>query len=149
MGQLLRKKLEPQVEKWVEEGRVASARVDEAATLEENEELLWSWAQEWIGMRVAKYAMEEAGDNYTVEERENGIENVNTGLRRTFDEDDSEEEEDGENEEMEDVGVAVTSARRSSLGQVEFEMTEVKKELDGKSRSGDEILRFATSGGFH
>ena len=146
LGQLLRKKLEPQVETWVEQGLAAETDVNGVAKAGENEEELWSWAQDWIGMRVAKYAMEEAGDNYTVEERENGIENVNTGLRRRFDEDESSDEED-EDEEMEDVvGVEVTSARRSSMGQVEFGMTEVKKESDGKSRSADEILRFATSG---
>jgi mediator of RNA polymerase II transcription subunit 8 len=141
----LRKKLEPQVENWVEEGRTAETGINGAAKAGENEEELWSWAQDWIGMRVARYALEEAGDNYTVEEREKGIENINTGLRRTLDEDESSEEED-EDEEMEDVGMEVTSARRSSMGQVEFGMTEVKKEADGKSRSRDEILRFATSG---
>jgi mediator of RNA polymerase II transcription subunit 8 len=141
----LRKKLEPQVENWVEEGRAAETGINGAAKAGEDEEELWSWAQDWIGMRVAKYAVEEAGDNYTVEEREKGIENVNTGLRRTLDEDESSEDED-EDEEMEDVGMEVTSARRSSMGQVEFGMTEVKKEPDGKSRSRDEILRFATSG---
>lgn len=141
----MRKKLEPQVENWVEEGRTAETGINGAAKAGENEEELWSWAQDWIGMRVARYALEEAGDNYTVEEREKGIENINTGLRRTLDEDESSEEED-EDEEMEDVGMEVTSARRSSMGQVEFGMTEVKKEADGKSRSRDEILRFATSG---
>jgi mediator of RNA polymerase II transcription subunit 8 len=138
---LLGKKLPPQVETWVEEGREMHA---EETADKANEQELWTWANEWIGARVAKYAMEEAGDNYTVEEREMGIENVNTGLRRKL-EDDEDDDED-EDEEMEDAGVAVTSVRRMSLGQVEFGMGEVKKDPNGKTRSVEDILRFSTSG---
>ena len=56
-----------------------------------------------------------------------GIENVRTGLRRKLEESESEEEDEDEDEdeEMEDAGVQVTSARRSSMGQVEFGMSEV------------------------
>jgi len=93
---------------------------------------------------VEEYVKEEAGDDYTAEERELGIENVNTGLKRKFDEDDS--VGDDEDEEMEDVGVAATSARRTSLGQVEYNLREVKNEAGGKTRSVEDILRFATTG---
>jgi mediator of RNA polymerase II transcription subunit 8 len=84
LGQLLRKKLEPQVETWVEEGRTIQENAQESN--EEDMEELWAWGKEWIGQRVATYILEEAGDNYTVEEREMGIENVNIGLRRKLDE---------------------------------------------------------------
>jgi mediator of RNA polymerase II transcription subunit 8 len=139
--QLLRKKLEPHVETWVDEGRSIHAAVN---TGKEEEPL--AWAKEWIGARIATYAEEEAGDNYTVAEREMGIENVRTGLRRKLEEDSSDEEDEDEDEDMEDAGMVVTSAGRTSLGQVEFGMGEVKKDPNGKSRSVEDILRFATSG---
>ena len=80
-------------------------------------------------------------------ERELGVENVNTGLRRSLEEEESSEEED-DDEEMADVGVKVTSARRTSTGQVEFDMSEVKKQHqpDAKSRSRKEIAKFAATG---
>ena len=56
------------------------------------------------------------------------------------------EEDEDEDEEMEEAGVAVTSVRRMSLGQVEFGMGEVKKDPNGKTRSVEDILRFSTSG---
>jgi len=141
----------------VDEGRDIQNNVESAAIgagRKEDVEELWKWAKDWIGMRVAKYALEEGGDNYTVEEREGGIENVNTGLIRKFEEDEeSGEEEDEEVGEGEGgVEVDVTSARRTSTGQVEFGMGEVKgireqaKKREGKVRRVDEILRFATSG---
>jgi mediator of RNA polymerase II transcription subunit 8 len=142
LGQLLRKKLEPQVETWVEEGRAIQEGA--ADSKEEDVEELWVWGKEWIGQRVVTYIQEEAGDNYTVEERERGIENVNTGLRRKFDEE-SEDEEEDEDKEMEDVGVEVTSVAKTTSGQVEFGLEEVRKGPAAKSRSVDEILKLATS----
>jgi len=126
----------------VDEGRAIQAGVTEARDKEEDD--LLNWAREWTDTRIMKYALDEAGDDYTVEEREGGTENVNTGLKRMLDEDES--DEDGEDNVLKDVGVAVTSARRTSLGQVEFGMGEVKKDPDGKSRSIENILRYATSG---
>jgi mediator of RNA polymerase II transcription subunit 8 len=143
LGQLLRKKLEPHVETWVEEGRSLGAELNTGKRDSDEEELL-TWATNFIDARIATYVGEEAGDNYTVEEREMGVENVRTGLRRKLDESDSEEED--EDEEMEDAGVQVTSARRSSMGAVEFGMSELKKDPNGKTRSVEDILRFATSG---
>ncbi len=143
LTQLLRNKMEPQVESWVDEGRTTQNAVACGATNEKAEEELLDWAKDWIGSRVAKYAMEEAGDNYTVEERERGVEHVNTGLRRKLEDDSDEEDED---EEMEDVGVAVTTVRRTSIGGVEFGLGELKKDPIGKTRNIEDILRFATSG---
>lgn len=147
LGQLLRKKLEPQVETSVEEGRA----IEEGARgggEEEDVEQLWAWGKEWFGQRVATYIMEEAGDNYTVEEREMGIENVNVGLRRMFDEEsDEDEEEDGDGDgdrDMQDVGLEVTTVGKSG-GQVQYGLEEVRRSPDGRSRAADEIMRFATS----
>jgi mediator of RNA polymerase II transcription subunit 8, fungi type len=142
LGQLLRKKLEPHVETWVEEGRDIQAELHTGDT----EEALLSWAKDWSMERISTYAQEQDGNNYTVAEREMGIENVRTGLRRKLEESDSEDEDDDDDEEMEDAGVQVTSARRSSLGQVEFGLSEVKKDPNGHVRRIEDILRFATSG---
>jgi mediator of RNA polymerase II transcription subunit 8 len=141
LGQLLRKKLEPEIETRVEEGRTIEKAVEES---KEDVEDLWNWAQDWIGERIGRYAAEEAGEEYTEEEKAMGIENVNTGLRRTSEDEESEEED--EDEEMEDVGVGVTSVRRTSVGQVEFDMTQIKKVAGEKSRTAEDILRFSTSG---
>lgn len=102
LGQLLRKKHEPQVETWVEEGRAKQSELKESK--EEDIEELWNWAAEWIGPRVAKYVGEDSREHYTLDEQEAGIENVRTGLRRKLDEDESEDED--EDEEMEDVATA-------------------------------------------
>jgi mediator of RNA polymerase II transcription subunit 8, fungi type len=144
LGQLLRKKYEPQIETWVDEGRTIQAESTEGK--EENIEELWNWASEWIGPRVAKYAIEEAGDSYTIEEREAGIENVKTGLRRKLEEDEESSDGEDEDEEMEDVTMDVMTVRRSSVGQVEFGIGEIKKSPDAKSRSLDDIVKVATTG---
>ncbi|KAI9834644.1 MAG: mediator of RNA polymerase II transcription subunit 8 [Phylliscum demangeonii] len=110
LGQLLRKKLEPNVEEWVERGRRTAAEASArwvAAAGEEGRGFdrvalheLWAWA--------GPAANEEArrrrwGDDFSLEEREAGIEKVVTGLRRTWEreegEDDDEEEEEDESDE--------------------------------------------------
>jgi len=148
LGQLLRKKLEPQVETWVDEGR-AIQEEDGGGGGDGDAEKLWAWGKEWIGGRVATYILEEAGDNYTVEEREGGIENVNIGLRRKLDEDESDEDEDEDDEdgdkEMEDVGVEVTTVGKTTSGQLQFGLEEVRKSPDGKSMGVSDILKFANS----
>ncbi|KUJ09687.1 uncharacterized protein LY89DRAFT_597801 [Mollisia scopiformis] len=141
LTQLLRKKLEPQVENWVEGGRqIAQA---EGLSGKDNDEFL-GWAVDWTGKRIAEYAQNEALDEYTIDEQALGIENVNTGLKAKYEDDES--EDSNEDEDMADAGVAVTSARRTSLGQVEYGLGEVKKQPSGTSKSVDEILRFATTG---
>lgn len=147
LGQLLRKKLEPQVESWVEEGRTIEKDA-ETTVAGENLNELWKWADEWMGQRVMTYVTKEAGSNYTLEEREAGIENVNTGLRRKFDEEEEGSDDEDEDEDMEDGEgtMEVVEAGKDGLGQVEFEMGKLKKTPDGTSRSVDDILRFATTG---
>ncbi|KAH7395966.1 mediator complex, subunit Med8 [Cadophora sp. MPI-SDFR-AT-0126] len=147
LTQLLRKKLEPGVETWVEEARTTQANAAEAGINEKDENALLEWVMDWMGPRIHKYVEEEDQGDYTLEERELGRENVNTGLRRKLAEDETDEEEDEEDEEMEDVGVTVTSVRRSSVGEVEFGLAEVKKiDPNAKMRNIEDILRFATTG---
>ncbi|KFH46486.1 Mediator of RNA polymerase II transcription subunit-like protein [Hapsidospora chrysogenum ATCC 11550] len=92
LGQLLRKKLEPDVEELVAKGREAAvaATPEGLARMQE----VWDDALRWVQQRIAQYVAEEAGDVYTKEEREMGVENVRTGLRRDLDEDEEDEDED-------------------------------------------------------
>lgn len=147
LTQLLRKKLEPGVETWVEEARTTQTSVAETSTNEKEDNELLDFARDWIGPRMVKYVTEDSGD-YTFEERARGIENVNTGLRRKLQEDESDDSDGSdEDEEMEDVGVAATTVRRTSVGEVEFGLAEVKKvDPNAKMRNIDDILRFATTG---
>ena len=138
------------MEDWVNEGRTIQATTE--AGKEKEDEELWVWARGFIGERVAKYAIEEAGSNYTAEEREMGIENVRTGLRRKLEDDEGSEDEDedeDEDEEMEDVGFENTTVTAMKTGQVEFGMEEVsvgKKNPGGQARRLSDIMRYVTTG---
>ncbi|RAL15967.1 RNA polymerase II mediator complex subunit MED8 [Aspergillus homomorphus CBS 101889] len=153
LEQLLRTKLDPRVEDWVARGRKAGGALlppsssssdhppyggypsgysgdndgnkplDDLAALSE----LWDWAPVEANLEARR---RNWGGNFTLEERESGIANVVTGLRRVLedDEDESGSEEDeesdvegeGEPDEMEVVGVR----RRSGAGAtgVEFDI---------------------------
>ncbi|KAL3958964.1 hypothetical protein ACCO45_007126 [Purpureocillium lilacinum] len=93
LTQLLRKKLEPDVEELVAQG----AETARLATPEGIADLqgIWDELREWTHGRIAEYVRDEAGDVYTKEEREMGVENVRTGLRRGLDDDESDDEGDG------------------------------------------------------
>ncbi|KAI5458061.1 putative RNA polymerase II mediator complex component Med8 [Mariannaea sp. PMI_226] len=92
LTQLLRKKLEPDVEELVSHGR-DTARLATPAGIEGLQEI-WHELREWTHGRIALYVREEAGDPYTADERASGIENVRTGLRRDIEEDEDEEDDD-------------------------------------------------------
>ncbi|MCJ1394263.1 mediator of RNA polymerase II transcription subunit 8 [Xylographa bjoerkii] len=129
LGQLLRKKLEPNVEDWVAEGRHTAGenRLQGVnGTLQQSElQDLWSWA----GMAANEEARKHTwGEDFTLEEREMGVENVVTGLRRKLKEDPDESSDDDEDEEavefeadadeMEIVGVH----RKESGDGLEFDL---------------------------
>lgn len=138
------------MEDWVNEGRTIQASIEPGKEKEDEE--LWTWARGYIGERVARYAAEEAGSNYTAEEREIGTENMRTGLRRKLDDNmgsDEESEDEDEDEEMEDVAVENTTVTATVAGQIEFGMEEVKGEKenpDGQARRLSDIMRYVTTG---
>ncbi|KAI1138054.1 mediator of RNA polymerase II transcription complex subunit 8-domain-containing protein [Hypoxylon sp. FL0543] len=123
--QLLRKKPEPDVATTMDEGRklyaglIAATDPSSAATggggaagatltqagkgPEEELRGLWELTRSFCEQRIMEYVTNEADDMFTEEERERGIENVRTGLRRVFDEeeDEDEEEEEGDDDVME------------------------------------------------
>ncbi|KAI1420168.1 mediator of RNA polymerase II transcription complex subunit 8-domain-containing protein [Xylaria sp. FL1777] len=107
--QLLRKKPEPDVEATMDEGRktltsmpwpgYAQPGTNTSSNKEKENALgeIWDTTRNACQERIAEYVMNEEGDSFTAEEHEIGIENVRTGLQRSFDdeyEDDDEMEED-------------------------------------------------------
>lgn len=107
-----------------------------------SEDEFLDWATQWLAERIKVYATEEATEDYTAEEKAMGIENVNTGLRSDYEDEESVQSND---EEKADSEMAVTSARRTSLGQVEYNLGQIKPPK-GKAKTMEEILRFATTG---
>ncbi|KAM0298915.1 hypothetical protein HYE67_009483 [Fusarium culmorum] len=109
--QLLRKKLEPDVEELVSQG-IETARLATPAGLESLESI-WKELRAWLMERVGYFATNENNDPYTAEERANGTENVRTGLRRDIEDDDDEddEEEEEEDEQQEQPAAAPVQVR--------------------------------------
>lgn len=93
LGQLLRKKLEPNVEDWVVKGKeIAEQGAREEKSRQDILEL-WTWA----GMAANELARgHEWGGDFTSEEFEGGLENVVTGLKRQLDWEEENEDEDEE-----------------------------------------------------
>ncbi|KAL5611629.1 hypothetical protein BROUX41_000788 [Berkeleyomyces rouxiae] len=121
--QLIRKKLEPDVEELVDQGRVRGATVassrpanettappfnpsagiaaaarTESISAEQLSELrnMWTEIRNWLTQRVVKYATEEALELFTAAEQEAGEETVRTGLQHSLDWDSDEEEDENE-----------------------------------------------------
>ena len=110
---LLRTKLEPDVEEWVEQGQKHAKDVNTSTTIlrDHDREELWQWAPSAANDEARK---QKWGADYTLAEVQAGVEKVITGLKRELiepplddemedeDEDDfEEEEEEGEEEAME------------------------------------------------
>lgn len=135
LGQLLRKKLEPEVEDWVVRGRETAekAGVGMGASVTDGDEeekegeerkkrgtmMLELW--EWAGMAANELARgHEWGGDFTREEKEGGTENVVTGLRRVLsgggEEDDDDDDEEGEEDEEEVGGEGVVQRKEDGNG---------------------------------
>ncbi|CAK1354102.1 unnamed protein product [Cercospora beticola] len=107
LEQLVRKKLDPRAETWIEEsvnvGKEQSNGVaagQESGTLTEAEmQDLWSSAMD-IHQEVLAPWMEQDlfSDDFTVLERENGVKNVVTGLKRDLADEDDDDEDDGDDD---------------------------------------------------
>jgi mediator of RNA polymerase II transcription subunit 8 len=109
LQQLLRTKLEPEVEDWVEKGRdITQKRLKESSYHLSNNDLdeLWEWAPQ----EASKQGMKQNwGADYTLAEIQMGVDRIKTGLDRELKipEDDNEEamEDDEEDEEGEEEEV--------------------------------------------
>ncbi|KAA8649001.1 hypothetical protein EYZ11_000792 [Aspergillus tanneri] len=146
LEQLLRTKLDPRVEDWVARGRKAgtSALQDQSALSEMELMELWHWAPVEANQEARR---RNWGGNFTLEERELGIQNVATGLKRQLEDDersDDEDEDDEEVDEMEVVGVRRKSGSGSGL---EFDIAQATHQKPtGPGVPLDEILRYMTTG---
>ncbi|KAG5929493.1 hypothetical protein E4U42_005758 [Claviceps africana] len=102
LTQLLRKKLEPDVEELVAEGRDTArwATPEGVVALQ----AIWTELRAWTQGRIAEYVRDEAGDVYTREERRAGVRGVRTGLRRALDEESEGEDENEDEDEDEGDG---------------------------------------------
>jgi mediator of RNA polymerase II transcription subunit 8 len=158
---LIRKRLEPSVEDWVEHGKdVGTTAFDGGNATENNigltdKELqdLWDWAPVEANREARRRAW---GGDYTLEEKEMGFKNVVTGLRRKLDEGESddeeeEEDEDEEGEEPDEDEMEVVGVRRKSLavaGQVlEFDLARAgDKPVVMEMVPMNEMFRFGMTG---
>ncbi|KAK2809225.1 hypothetical protein FQN50_004061 [Emmonsiellopsis sp. PD_5] len=120
LSQLLRTKLEPRVEDWVARGR----SLGNTTTTTQQEDLtltaaqlteLWHWAPVEANMEARR---RNWGGDYTLEEKEAGVKNVVTGLRRRLVEDSGSESGSEEESEEEDEGQmeGVVGAQRRAEG---------------------------------
>ncbi|KAK3337290.1 mediator complex, subunit Med8 [Cercophora scortea] len=143
--QLLRKKLEPNVETWVEEARNAarSAGIDASKLgtgkvrggggygeeddddygVDQGDAPSDPFDEEWADIRdacfegIKGYIETQAREPYTAAEREIGTENVRTGLKRSLDdESDEEDEDDSENESSEDEDDDMMDVDKAATG---------------------------------
>lgn len=150
LEQVLRTKLDPRVEDWVARGRKAgtSALEDKSGLLEAELAELWDWAPVEANQEARR---RNWGGNFTLEEREMGVQNVVTGLARVLEdegsESESEEGEEGDEDEMEIVGV-----RRQSAGAgFEFDIAPVSAAAQQQVAVEpavplEDILRYMTTG---
>lgn len=160
LGQLLRKKLQPPVEDWIDEGvrhaaesKHESNGVSSASQVEQELgsqaigqgqlQELWEWAGP-EGNRVARDEVgEEAfADVFTLAEQEDGIENVVTGLRRKFWESDAEDEGEEDEGVAEKMEVDVVDKRPEAVKRMQrtgLDETRAPMSLEA-------ILRFVNSG---
>ncbi|KAI1174040.1 choline sulfatase [Nemania sp. FL0916] len=114
--QLLRKKPEPDVEAAMDEGSKTLASMPlpghgNSHTHQDKEKEtalseIWRAARGACMDRIGEYVMHEEGDSFTAEEHEIGIENVRTGLKRSFDDEYEDDDEDDDEMDVDGTGNA-------------------------------------------
>ncbi|KAL2870269.1 RNA polymerase II mediator complex subunit MED8 [Aspergillus lucknowensis] len=166
LEQLLRTKLDPRVEDWVSRGRRADENLVTGATtgttagmtagagggLSEGDlAALWEWAPVEANSEARR---RNWGGNFTLEERERGVQSVaaELGLRRVLEDEGSEEEDEEEEEEEEEDEMEVVGVRKSVSG-TGFEFDIAAAPGVAAQEGGvapvvplDEILRYMTTG---
>lgn len=109
LQQLLRKKLETKAEDWIEESVHISddPRSNGAAGVLKAEDMrdLWSSAMEIQQAMVAQLTEDQVwDDDYTIREREMGVDKVITGLKRKLDQGEEDEEDDDDDDDVDEDG---------------------------------------------
>lgn len=128
---LLRTKPEPEVEEWIEKGQQIAQKYSpgrDNGLSESDRDKLWEWAPVAANDEIRK---QNWGGDYTMAEKQSGIENVETGLRRELQEPPDldeqadaegadESEEDDEDEDEEEI---VQVRRKSNAPGLEFDVS--------------------------
>lgn len=107
---------------------------------------LWEWAPVEANQEARG---RNWGGNFTLEEKEAGIENVVTGLRRELEDDDDDDDESEEEEEEEDQMDIVGARKKASGGGLEFDIAARQPSqlaAAGPVMPLDDVLRFMTIG---
>ncbi|ERF71289.1 hypothetical protein EPUS_03443 [Endocarpon pusillum Z07020] len=147
---LLRTKLEPEVEEWVEKGQEIAQHHSQGrykGLSESDRDELWRWAPLAANDEIRKQNWE--GD-YTMAEKESGIEHVETGLKRELQEpldaDDHDHGEDGaESDEADDDEEDIVEIRRKpNAPGLEFDLSTAKRPTT--QMSIENIFRFMVTG---
>ncbi|KAL7821894.1 mediator of RNA polymerase II transcription complex subunit 8 domain-containing protein [Trichoderma gracile] len=137
LTQLLRKKLEPDVEELVAQGRETARLVTPEGIAELQN--IWDELRAWTQSRIATYVKEEAEDVYTKAEREMGIDKVRTGLRKGLDEESDDEDDEDEDEDGDDDNEDMDEANDGDPA---------KSTLVGRGPEPETLLWFAARGDF-
>lgn len=115
---LLRKKLEPRAEDWIDEAvrqsKSTDARSPTTVLGPDGMRELWNWAGP-LASGIAK-ELDEADvfrANFTLAERASGIEKVVTGIRRNLDTEDDDEDDEDEGEAGDVMDIDGDGARKA------------------------------------
>jgi mediator of RNA polymerase II transcription subunit 8, fungi type len=155
---LLRKKLEPQAEKWV--AQYSSPKDGESTNGVENGApeggmksqdyaKLWDWAGETVSHLHMEF-MDDMESDYTMAEKEQGIENVVTGLKRKLNvglgDDDSDEEDEDEDEDVEKEEKEKEEAKMETVASEPPSVAEPGVDPSLPPMKLEMVLKFMTTG---
>lgn len=105
---------------------------------------LWEWAPFEANQEARR---RNWGGNFTLEEREAGVQNVVTGLRRQLEDDDGDEDEEEDEEESEDEMEVVGVHRKSGGGEgFEFDIAPHHAHRVEPAVPLPDLLRYMTTG---
>ena len=148
---LLRTKLEPEAEEWVEKGHELaqehSTTGRHAGLSQSDQDELWQWAPVAANDEIRK---QNWGGDYTMAEKQSGIENVETGLTRELQEPpdpDEQDDNEGVEESDEDEGDeedVVEIRRKTNAPGLEFDVATVKRSTPQMPL--ENIFRFMATG---
>jgi mediator of RNA polymerase II transcription subunit 8 len=140
LQQLLRTKLEPEVDDWVEKGQdITQKRLTESSYHLSNNDLdeLWEWAPQ----EASKAGMKQKwGADYTLAEIQMGVDKVKTGLGRELKIPEDDENEEAMEDEDEDEGEEeVTDEEDDDAESDKMDVIEIRR------RPGGSGLRYEVS----
>jgi len=122
LEQMLRTKLEPEVDEWVKHGQeMVQTKPKDRALSDRDRNALWQWAPNAANGELRK---QKWGADYTLAEKEQGVDKVVTGLKRELaeppgevSEDDDEEYEEVTDDDEEEDAMDVVEVRAEAGGQ--------------------------------